>query len=140
MTGPLPGLQPARIDPDVLEAGKRASDVANMHLQFAVWDDIRTKWIAFNLGDGRSDGVLYDSKKDAVKHQFHEQLCAYFAFKNCPNGTNARDMAIFIQFTRDAYKAGFRLSDPENQFGGKDVAMTAGQYDYYSLRPRRNIR
>lgn len=136
----LPGLNPPQIDKELMEAGKRASDHVNLHRLAQKWEDIQSKWIAVNLGDGGSDGVLYDSKRDAVKHQRHEQLCAYVAFKNLVAGSTPLDMAIFIKFTRDAYKAGFRLPDPDDQFGGKDVAPTSGQIDYYRGRPQRQSR
>lgn len=137
---PLPGLNPTQFDAELIDAGKRASDTVNMHRTFANWDELQHKWIAFNLGDGSSDGVLYDSKRDAVKHQFHEQLCAYVAFKNLVAGSTPHEMSIFIKFTRDAYKAGFRLPDPDDQFGGQAVAPTAGQIDFYRGRPARNRR
>lgn len=124
------------IDPDLIDAGKRASDCVNMHRTFGDWDEIQTKWLAFKLEDGSSDGVLYDSKKDAVKHQFHEQLCAYVCFKNLVAGSTPDEMTIFLQFTRNAYKAGFRLPDPDDQFGGRTVAPTAGQVDFLAYRRR----
>jgi hypothetical protein len=113
------------------DAGKRASDAANLHLTLNGYAAIQNKWIAFKLIDGTSDGVLYDSKRDAVRHQFDERLCAFFAFKNCAGGTTPREMAIFLTFCRDAYDAGFRLPDPDSQTGGPDVLMTAAQGDYY---------
>lgn len=136
----IPGINRPQLPPDVIEAGKRASDHVNMHRMFGNWDEVQNKWLAINLGDGSSDGVLYDSKKDAVKHQFHEQLCAYVAMRNLVNGSTPEEMAIFIKFNRDAYKAGFRLPDPDDQFGGKTVAPTAAQYDYYSGRAQRGHR
>jgi hypothetical protein len=113
------------------DAGKRASDLANLYITFMPWEELRTKWMAIRLIDGSSDAVLYDSKRDAVKHQIDERLCAYFAFRNCGGGTNPRDMAVFLTFARDAYDAGFRLPDPDAADGGPDVLMTAAQRDYY---------
>jgi len=119
------------VTPELIDAGKRASDQINLHRTFMQWDELKTKWIAFNLSDGSSDGILYDNKRDAIKHQVHEFQCAYVCFKNLIQGSTPKEMAIFIQFSRDAYKAGFRLPDPDDVTGGPDVLMTAAQTDYY---------
>lgn len=123
-----------RISPELVDAAKRASDCVNLHLTFGKWEELKHKWIAFKLADGTSDGVLYDSKQDAVKHQFSEYQCAYIAFRNLLGGATPRDMAIFLQFSRDAYDAGFRLPDPDSRQGGPDVLMTTNQRDYYRER------
>lgn len=126
------------IDADLVDAGKRASDIVNLHLTFGLWEELQRKWLAFKLADGSSDGVLYDSKQDAVRHQIDERLCAYVAFRNLgAGGSTPRDMSIFLQFSRDAYDAGFRLPDPDAADGGRDVLMTAAQHDYYTntIRP-----
>lgn len=115
---------------ELIDAGKRASDVANMYIHFMDQWELRTKWLAFRLQDGSSDGVIYDSRKDAVKHQFDERRCAYFSFRNCLGGTNARDMAIFLNFCREAYDAGFRLIDPDYINGGPEILPTANVGDY----------
>jgi hypothetical protein len=119
------------ISPELKDAGKRASDAVNCYITFQPWDELRRKWIAIRLSDGSSDGVLYDTKRDAVRHQLHEMQCAYVAFINLPGGSSPRDMSIFLAFCRDAYEAGFRLPDPDAQTGGLDVLMTSGQRDYY---------
>src|SRR5713101_1820363 len=120
-----------RVTPELVDAGKRASDIVNLHLAFTKWDELKNKWIAFRLSDGGSDGVLYDTKQDAVKHQLHEMACAYVCYRGLAGGSTATEMGIFLQFSRDAYDAGFRLPDPDSRTGGPDVLMTAGQGDYY---------
>lgn len=120
------------LDPDIVDAGKRASDHINIHINFGQWSDLVTKWMAVKLADGGSDGVLYDSFREAASHQFSENLCAYFTFKSCGgNAVTARDIGLWLQFWRDAYKAGIRAVDPEQKDGGKMPLMTAGQNDYY---------
>jgi hypothetical protein len=126
------------ITPDLLECGKRMSDVLNLHLNFHDRDELLHKWVAFKLQDGSSDGVLYDSKRDAVRHQFSEFHCAYISFRNLGGGTNPKDCAIFLQFTRDAYDAGMRLPDPDDASGGPDAIVTTGQRDW--IKHRINLR
>lgn len=118
----------------LLDCGKRASDIVNTYIAGMPWDEIKDKFIAIRLADGGSDGVIYDTKQDAVKHQYHEMQCAYVCFRNLMSGANPRDMAIFIKFNRDAYLRGFRLADPDDKTGGKEVLMTTGQRDFYRGR------
>ena len=113
------------------DAAKRASDIVNSYITFVPWDELRRKWLAIRLSDGGYDGNLYDSKRDAVRHQLDEFLCAYVCFKNLQGGSKPSEMELFLKFNRDAYDAGFRLPDPDHQFGGPDVLMTTAQRDYY---------
>lgn len=120
-----------KIDSDIIEAGKRASDIVNEYRTHRTWDELSRKWIAFRLADGSYDGTLYDSKRDAVRHQHDEFHCAYVSFANLVNGSTPREMAVFLQFNRDAYKAGMRLPDPDHQRGGAQPLITTAQGDYY---------
>lgn len=131
--------QTRKIDPDIRDAGKRASDIVNGYRAFHDWDDLRRKWIALRLSDGGHDGVLYDSKRDAVRFQFNEFQCAYLSFANLAGGADAYEMAVFLQFNRDAYDRGFRLPDPDADDGGSEVLITSAQRDIWSHRMRRHI-
>lgn len=118
--------------PRYSDAAKRASDIVNSYIAFVPLDELREKWLAIRLSDGGSDGNLYDSKREAVKHQLDEFICAYVCFRNLiAGGSKPRDMELFLRFNRDAYDAGFRLPDPDHEAGGKDVLMTTALRDYY---------
>jgi hypothetical protein len=107
------------------------SDALNMYingLRKHLWE-LRNKWMAFSLADGSSDGQLYDSKRDAVRHQSNEFQCAYISFRNLLGGATPHECVRVLNFTRDAYDAGFRLTDPDDIDGGPDVAPTAAQMD-----------
>lgn len=119
------------IDPDIIDAGKRASDIVNTFRIHNGWDELKTKWLAISLADGSNDGTLYDTRRDAVRHQRDEFRCAYVAFRNLPQGSRPREMAIYLQFHRDAYKNGMRLTDPEHSLGGKEALLTSARYDTY---------
>lgn len=124
-----------KIDLDLYDAGKRMSDTINLHLTFGKREDLIEKWLAFSLADGSSDNTLYDSKRDAVRHQMHEMQCHYASFRALsPGGVRPYDCTVVLQFTRDAYKAGFRLPDPDARDGGQDVLMTSAQYDWYTSK------
>jgi hypothetical protein len=69
------------------------------------------KFLAIKLYNGKSDGHVYDSKKEAVRFQLHEQLCCYVMVP--PGGMTPAEAEIYLDFNRRAYDAGFRLADPD---------------------------
>jgi len=107
------------------DAAKRAYDVVREIVGNLSYEE-RTAYpyVALKLSDGSSDGKNYDTKREAVAAQFHEQLCAYFSFRLAPNGfATPRDAAIFLAYHRAAYDAGARLPDPDAPHGGRDLIM-----------------
>lgn len=93
-----------------LDAARRCSEAVNFHLSMHGMD-AAGKWIAVRLIDGSSDAKLYDTKADAVRHQLHENLCAYICI--VPTGMPVEDALSFLRTTRRLYDAGMRLSDPD---------------------------
>lgn len=81
--------------------------------------DACRKWVAVRLRDGKSDGVLYDSKREAVRHQSDEKLCAYINVP--PNGMTPCRAESFLATMRRLYDAGWRLTDPDSTTGGPDL-------------------
>lgn len=106
---------------EVIDPARRAADIVNGHLAAHPFEEIRTKWVAIRLADGGSDGVLYDSKRDAVRHQVDEFRCAYVALRSLLGGATAREMHRFLDYCRKAYDAGYRLPDPDAPTGGPDL-------------------
>lgn len=100
------------------DAARRASDAVNLHYA-AIGTDAIGKWVAIRLADGSSDGVLYDRKRDAVRHQPDEKLAAYVRIR--PGGMNVCAAESFMKMSRMAYDAGFRLADPDARHGGLDL-------------------
>jgi hypothetical protein len=119
------------IEKQLLDAGKRASDEINLRLLFTPFEELQHSWMAFRLSDGSSDGVVYETRRDAVKHQLHEQQCFYVCFRNIAGGAKPEEMAVFIKVNRDAYNAGMRLIDPEQPYGGQELILRASDWDYY---------
>lgn len=68
------------------------------------------RWIAARLSDGGTDGEVYDTRADAVRHQLHETLCAYV--KIPPGVMPPAEATAFLALNRRIYDAGYRLSDP----------------------------
>jgi len=126
------------------DRAKRASDIINEAIQSLDWDQLRHCWIAIRLSDGdatKAGGqwVIYDTKKEAVKDQLHEQQCAYIAFRNLLGGASPREMIRVLRFAEMAYDAGFRLPDPADLADGvdmPDLAPTAMLIDRLEGRKR----
>jgi hypothetical protein len=93
--------------PTYSDAARRCADIVTLH---TVCGQVG-RWVAIRLSDGGSDGAVYDTRADAVRHQLHEQLCAYVKIQ--PDGMSARAAHEFLRYHRDLYDAGFRLPDPE---------------------------
>lgn len=111
------------------DAAKRAYDAVLNTVAHNDWDTLtHYPYLAIRLSDGGSDGKLYATKQEAVKHQVHEQLCAYFSFRNAPTGfgfgpRGLQEAAVYLKWHRMAYDAGFRLVDPDHPTGGPDLVM-----------------
>ena len=69
------------------------------------------KWVAVRLSDGGTDGIMYDTKQEAVRFQIHEMLCAYVCI--LPTGMPIDDALDFLRINRKLYAAGMRISDPD---------------------------
>jgi hypothetical protein len=108
----------------VTDVGKRAYDIARAYCTYVDYDTLVRSWIAFRLSDGGSDGTLYPSKRDAIRHQTYEQACAYFSYRGSPNGFGtAKDAAVWLEYHRHIYANGGRLVDPDDAHGGPDIIM-----------------
>jgi hypothetical protein len=100
---PIPELPPT----EAADIGKRAAEAINLH----VYGGNVGKWVALRLSDGGSDGIPYDSRREAIEHQLHEQFCCYI--RVTPDGITEQHALRFILINRALYDAGFRLADPD---------------------------
>jgi hypothetical protein len=113
----------------LIDPARRAADIVNGLLVARTWEECRGGWVAIRLSDGGSDGVLYASKRDAVRHQANEFLCAYVALRSLLSGATAPEMARFLYYTRAAYDAGYRLPDPDDATGGPELITPVTRAD-----------
>jgi hypothetical protein len=116
---------------EFMDAARRGSDIVNGILAGNAFDDIAHKWIALRLDNGDYDGVLYDTRRDCVRHQKNEFHCMYMTFRNIRNGLRPDMIARVMLYHREAYDAGFRLPDPDDKHGGRELAMTTAANDHY---------
>jgi hypothetical protein len=69
------------------------------------------RWVAAQLSDGKSDGAIYDTKADAIRHQLHEYQCAYV--KVPADGMQAEHATRYLEVHRKLYAKGMRIADPD---------------------------
>jgi hypothetical protein len=100
------------------DAAKRVSDAVNLHFNIMGFD-CKRHWIACRLEDGKGGQTLYDTKQDAIRHQLDEYLCMYICLTGAP--MSVCEAEILLVTHRKAYKAGFRMADPDTAAGGKQL-------------------
>lgn len=83
------------------DAGKRLSDAVALALLADPVGNVG-RWIAARLSDGGTDGVVYDSKPDAMRHQLHPTQCAYVCLD--PMGITPRVAVVLLNATRKVYE------------------------------------
>lgn len=83
---------------------KRCSDIVNLHVLAGDYG----KFAAIRLSDGSSDGVAYDSREAAIRHQLHPEYC-FFLFMP-PDGLTPHDAWALIDFKRQAFDAGWSMT------------------------------
>jgi len=116
---------------DHSDAAKRVSDLVRLH-KAALNQAAIGKFLAVALADGTSDGVLYDTKRDAVRHQKHrEQLYAFVCIS--PGDVTPCEAEEFLATARMLYDKGIRLTDPDHAKGGREVIQRAAAEDQRSL-------
>lgn len=116
--------------PELWDAAKRVAAEYTMHKD-AGKHDAYGKWIAVALADGSSDHTLYDSKRDAIRHQHHNE--DYYAYVQIgPWSMSTGDAATYLATTRRMYDAGLRLADRDHAGGGRDMIPRLTRDDQYA--------
>ena len=111
----------------VSDEARRASDTYSLH-RIANSDGAVGKWFAVAIADGRSDNVLYDSKRDAVIHQRHNEK--FYGFIQIgPWQFTPKDADAFLTLCRRMYDAGLRLTDPDHAKGGREMIRRVSRAD-----------
>lgn len=109
--------------PEEYNAAKRLSDIVNGYAVAYPTDMLFNSWLAVRLSTGDTDGVMYDDRRAAVRHQSDEKLCAYLSLRFAVTGMTVKDAFLFLAYHRAAYDAGFRLPDPDDMNGGREMVM-----------------
>jgi len=98
------------------DAAKRISDHINQYTQSQgigiVWETVQNRWMGFDLNDGRSDGVLYDTQSDAARHT---DPYKHFYVKLRADLMTVCEAELLLTFHRQARLNGFPQADPEGR-------------------------
>lgn len=90
------------------DAAKRFADTIALHQTVLSRDELIAKrYIAVALSDGSTDGVVYDTRNDAMRHQKgHPALYLYFQIPFERLSVHACDSLLW--YVRGVYDAGYR--------------------------------
>lgn len=116
---------------DHTDAAKRLSDTHRLH-KSALGQLAIGRWFACALADGTTDGVLYDSKRDAVRHQHHNEQFYAFVCVN-PGDCTPCEAEEYLHINRMLYSRGIRMTDPDHAHGGPDIVQRSTVEDQRSL-------
>jgi len=101
------------------DAARRVCDTYNLHRAagyhgagFGI-DSTLNRIFACALADGTSDGVLYDTRFDAIRHQHHnEKFYAYFRVERYVMSVCQAESVL--KFHREAYDQGLVFADRDD--------------------------
>lgn len=119
------------------DAAKRASGEYNTHYVCGGSGAIG-HWIAVSLQDGSSDHQLYATKREAVRHQHHNEK--NFAFVQIqPQSMPVCDAEVLLFAHRKMVESGVTLIDRDAPSGGREVIRRLAREDMRNqLRSIRN--
>jgi hypothetical protein len=106
------------------DTARRAADQLNVHL-LAHGSEAHGKFVAIRLSDGGSDGVLYETRYDAVRHQLHASQCVYA--RVTVGGASPKAMWVLMVYMRQIYDAGgrFETEAPRLPLLGEHLGMVS---------------
>ena len=110
------------------DAAKRVVDVYNMHRVADPYGCIGF-WIACALADGSSDNVLYETKRDAINHQHHNENF-YTFIQIVPSTMTECEAEVMLKVARMAYDKGMRVTDGLSKH---DLIIRLGWEDQLAL-------
>lgn len=88
------------------DTARRCSDTVTLH----VLAGSVGLWCAIRLGDGGSDGVVYDTREDAIRHQLRPQYCTFILIP--PDGMSPQEAKAVLGYWRALVDGGIRDDDP----------------------------
>ena len=128
----MPDERPENVPMELWDAARRLADSVNLHtLAMLAENRDRPGFVAIRLEDGRSpDGVLYDSRRDAVRHQSDPKM---FYVKVGKMSMSATEAVTVLKFARMALKAGIVFADEDPQVPQLSELQPRGAFPRISL-------
>jgi hypothetical protein len=99
---------------ELKDAASRMRDAVNLHVVAGALG-VRERhlcWVAIDLSDGRSDGTLYESRADAVRHTRNRSK-GWFYVKVGAESMGEREAIIVLQQARQAFKMGVVFAEEQ---------------------------
>lgn len=110
------------------DAAKRIADQYTLHRLADLYGHIG-KWMACRLDDGTSDGILYESKPQAILYQHHNENW-YTFIQIVPAQMTPCEAEVMLKTARMIYGAGGRISDG---YSRHDLIKRLGWEDQIAL-------
>lgn len=98
------------------DAARRISDTFTLHKIAGGYEAIG-KWFVVSLQDGTTDNVLYDSRRDAMRHQMFPEHHGYYTVT--PGQMSVCAAEALLRIARRLYEKGIRMIDPD-EMGGRE--------------------
>lgn len=93
------------------DAARRVADTHNLHLEVQ-GIDAQGQYFAAKLEDGTTDGELYPTRRDAIRHQKgREREYAFCCVQHQP--MTYQEAAAFLGYHRHIYSLGHYMPDPD---------------------------
>lgn len=117
---------------ELWDAARRMADAVNLHtLAMLAENRDRPGFVAIRLEDGRSpDNTLYDTRKDAVRHQSDPKMF-YVKVGKMSMGTN--EAVTVLKFARMALESGIVFAEEDPQVPQLSEFMPRGNFPRISL-------
>jgi len=112
------------------DAAKRIHDTYTLHRMADPLGAIGG-WFAVSLADGKSDNVLYRSRRDCMRHQKGNEK-HYGYIQIVPANMELRACEAWLSGQRKLDAAGIRVIDPELPGGGPELIPRATAEDQAS--------
>lgn len=124
--------KPEDVPMELWDAARRMADAVNLHMLVMVAENRdRPGYVAIRLEDGRSpDGVLYDTRKDAVRHQSDPKN---FYVKVGKMSMGAKEAVTVLKFARMALQSGIVFAEEDPQVPQLSEHMPRGNFPRISL-------
>lgn len=99
---------------ELIDAANRMRDAVNLHVVAGTLGvrERHLQWLAIRLEDGRSDGTVYESRRDAVRHTQNKEKGWYYV-KVGAQSMSEREAIIVLQMARQAFKRGVIFAEEE---------------------------
>jgi hypothetical protein len=97
-----------------IDAARHMADAVNLHVHAMLAENRdRPGYVAIRLADGKSPdgGVLYDTRKDATRHNLHDRTNFYV--KVGKDTMPVREALIVLKLARTAFKRGVIFTEEE---------------------------